>query len=58
MIIFSCSPRNQHPNHGRRAGDKFCMFPKKEQSATSDSGPATQVTPPFPSHPIFGAAQI
>ena len=31
MIIFSRSPRNQDPNHGRKAGKKFSVFPKKDQ---------------------------
>ena len=42
MIIFSASPRNQLPNHGRKAGDKFCVHPKKQQTATSDSSSVPQ----------------
>ena len=44
--------------YGRNAGDKFCVHPKKQkqQTATTDSDSVPQVTPPFPSHPIFGAA--
>ena len=62
MFIFSRSPRNQDPNHGRKAGDKFSMFPKKDQpvpvtvSEEVSSVSQPQVTPPFPSHSIFGAA--
>ena len=60
MIIFSRSPRNQPPNHGRKAGDKFSMFPKKDQpvpvTVSEDCSSVSQVTPSFPSHPIFGAA--
>ena len=51
MIIFSSSPRNQPPNHGRRAGDKFCVFPKEEQSATSDSGSVSQLSQLFTEEP-------
>ena len=62
MIIFSRSPRNLDPNQGRRAGDKFSMFPKKDQpvpvtvSEDCSSVSQPQVTQSFPSHPIFGAA--
>ena len=58
MFISSASPRNQQPNHGRNAGDKFCVHPKKQklQTPTTDSDSVPQVTPPFPSHPIFGMA--
>ena len=60
MIIFSSSPRNQLPNHARKAGDKFSVFSNKNQqipqTVTSDSSSASQVNPPFPSHPIFGMA--
>ena len=31
MFAFSRSPRNQDPNHGRKAGKKFSVFPKKDQ---------------------------
>ena len=53
MIIFSSSPRNQLPNHGLRAGDKYYWKPA---TSTSNSSSVPQVTPPFPSHPIFGMA--
>ena len=47
MIIFSSSPRNQLPNHGRKAGDKFSVFPNKNQqiplTATSDSSSVSQL---------------
>ena len=62
MITFSRSPRNQHPNHGRKAGDKFSRLPKQDQpapvTASEDFSSVSQpqVTSPFPSHPIVGAA--
>ena len=64
MFSFSCSPRNQLANHGRKAGRKFPykLPTKQDQPATVtaeedfNSEPQSQVTPPFPSHPIFGAA--
>ena len=42
MIIFSASPRNQLPNHGRNASDKFCVHPKKQLTTTSDSSSVSQ----------------
>ena len=36
MIIFSASPMNQLPNHGRNASDKFCVHPRKQLTTTSD----------------------
>ena len=53
MIIFCSSPRNQLPNHGLRAGDKYYWKPA---TSTSNSSSVPQVTRPFPSHPIFGMA--
>ena len=56
MIIFRLVEQSATSDSGPVS--QFCMFPKVEQSATSDSGLVSQVTPPFPSHPVFGAAQI
>ena len=40
MYIFSFSPRNQLPNHGLRAGDKFYW---QEVPATTSSSSAPQL---------------
>ena len=53
MNTFSFLPRNQLPNHGLTAGDKYYWKPA---TSTSSSSSVPQVTPPFPSHPIFGMA--
>ena len=62
MLFFSRSPRNQLTNHGRKAGRKSRnnLQAKQDQSAAvtaaegCSSGSQSQVTAPFPSHPIFG----
>ena len=64
MFSFSCSPRNQSPNQGRKAGKKkrTYRYPAKSAKkvlptiAEEDYIPEPQVTPPFPSHPTFGGA--
>ena len=62
MFTFSRSPRNQHTNHGRKAGKKSYKLPMQDQTASVtaaedfSSVSQSQVTSPFPSHSIFGAA--
>ena len=66
MFPFSCSPRSQSTDRGRRAGKKKHTYRYPAKSAKKvlptiaeedcNPEPQSQVTPPFPSHPTFGGA--
>ena len=62
MFTFSCSPRNQQTNYGRKAGKKSYKLPMQDRTASVtaaedfSSVSQFQVTSPFPSHSIFDAA--